>query len=196
VAKILINNAGSIAELATLQTSAGAGSADRIPSLNGSGVLDSTIVNSKTTSAGAGDSGKLVAVDSSGRIDGTFMPVGVGADSVTITTTEVIAAGALVNVHNSTGAKVRNADASNGREAHGFTIAGAGNAAPCIVFLEGSNTAVSGKTPGATQFLSASSPGASTETAPTTAGQIVQRIGVALSATSVSFEPQPPITLA
>jgi hypothetical protein len=194
--KYITNNAGSLTEVATLSVSAGAGSVDKIPSLNASGVLDSTIVNSKNTSAGAGDAGKLVALDSSGKIDSTMMPTGIGADSATFTTTEIIAAGAHVNIFNSTGAKARNADASNGREAHGFTILGAASAASCVVFFEGTNTAVSAKTPGATQFLSGTTPGASTETAPTTAGQIVQRLGVATSATTINFEPQPPITLA
>jgi hypothetical protein len=50
--KFIKNNAGTLTEEAALLTSAGAGDANKVPALNASGVLDSTIVNSKTTSAG------------------------------------------------------------------------------------------------------------------------------------------------
>jgi hypothetical protein len=124
-----------------------------------------------------------------------MMPVGITADTKIATASETISAGAFVNFHNSSGLKVRNADASNGRPAHGFTLLGGASAASVTCLLEGTNTAVSGKTPGATQFLAAT-PGTTTETAPTTAGQIVQIVGVALLATEISFEPDSPITLA
>jgi hypothetical protein len=192
VAKYLVNSSGAPAESNTVQTSAGASSADKVPSLNASGFLDSSIVNSKATSSGAADAGKLVALDSAGLISSTMVPA-IG-DSAAFTTSEVIGAGALVNLHNSTGTKARNADASNGREAHGYAPTGAGSGASCTVFLDGLNTVLSGRTPGATQYLAAT-PGGITETAPATAGQIVQRVGVALSATSARIRPYRPFTL-
>ena len=177
-------------------TSAGAGSSGKLAALNGSGVLDSTIVNSTVTSAGAGSSAKLVALDGSGKLDSTVLPVGVGADTASINATENLAAGDFVNVHNSSGPKVRKADASNGRPAHGFVLSAVTSGNPATVYFEGQNTGVTGKTPGAIQFLSASTAGASTETAPTTAGQIVQQLGTAGSATMIIFEAEQPITLA
>jgi len=192
--KYLSNVAGAITEVISKDSSAGAGDAGKIVALNGSGVLAATIVNSVASSAGAGDAAKVVALDSAGRIDSTMMPVGIGADSATITASETIGAGKFVNIHNSTGAKVRLADCSNGREAHGFSILGASSAAACVVYFEGRNTAVSSKTPGATQFLSTT--GDSVETAPTTTGHLVQRIGVAVIATEIDFEKNVPITLA
>lgn len=179
---------GEFAEERTVEVSAGAGDAGKIPNVGATGVLDRSVVNAVQTSAGAGDAGKVVALDSSGRMDSTMLPVGVGADSTILTTTEIIAAGAWVNVTNSSGAKVRNADASNGRKAHGFTLLGAGSGAACTVYFEGTNTAVSGKTPGAQQYLSATTPGASVETPPSAAAQIVQALGVAISATAINAE--------
>jgi hypothetical protein len=83
-----------------------------------------TEVAALVTSAGAGDAGKIVALDSSGKLDTSLMPTGVGADTQAIATSESLAAGDLVNVFNSTGAKVRKADSSvSGKEAHGFVLA-------------------------------------------------------------------------
>jgi len=192
--KYIKNNSGALTEEAALTTSAGAGDAQKIPALNASGVLDSTIVNSKTTSAGAGDSGKLVALDGSGRIDSTMMPVGIGADTATITTSEALSAGDFVNVWNSTGAKVRKADATvSGKEAHGFVLSAYGSSASATVYFEGTNTGVTGQTPGPV-FLSTTA-GTATSTAPSGSGNVVQRIGFAVSATAINFQSQPPIVL-
>ncbi len=192
--KFIKNAAGALTEQAAVTTSVGAGDAQAIPALNASGYLDSSIVNSKTSSAGAGDTGKVVALDSSGRIDNTMMPVGVVADTISLTTTEIIASGALINVWNSTGAKARNADGTiAGKEAHGFCLAGAGSGASVTVYFEGNNTSVTGLTPGP-QFLSTTA-GLCTTTAPSGSGNIVQRVGYATSATSMNFQSQVPVTL-
>ena len=193
--KYLKNNAGVITEEAAVAASAGAGDADKIPALNASGILDSTIVNSKASSAGAGDAGKVVALDGSGRIDNTMMPVGIGADTASITTSEALAAGDFVNIWNSTGAKARKADATvAGKEAHGFVLSAASSGASATVYFEGTNTGVTGQTPGPV-FLSTTA-GQATNTAPAAAGNAVQRLGIAVSATAVNFEPAQPIVLA
>ena len=193
--KYIKNVSGALTEQAALTTSAGAGDADRVPALNASGVLDATIVNSKTTSAGAGDAGKIVALGAAGKIDQTMMPTGIGADTQNLTTSEAIASGDLVNIWNSTGAKVRKADATiAGKEAHGFVLVGAGSGATVDVYFEGSNTAMSGLTPG-NQFLSTTA-GLTSVTAPTGTGNVVQRVGFAVSATTMNFQSGVPITLA
>ena len=193
--KFIKNNAGVLAEESALVTSAGAGDSGKIPALNASGVLDSTIINSKTTSAGAGDSGKVVALDGSGRIDSTMMPVGIGADTHVITTSEAIASGDLVNIWDSTGAKCRKADAAvAGKEAHGFVLVGVGSGASATVYFEGSNTAMAGLTPGP-QFLSTTA-GTTSATAPSGSGNVVQRVGFAVSATTMNFQSGVPIVLA
>lgn len=193
--KFIKNNAGALTEQAALTTSAGAGDAQALVALNASGVLDSTIVNSKTSSAGAGDSGKLVALDAAGKIDVTMMPVGMGADTVVVTTSEALNAGDLVNIWNSTGAKCRKADATvAGKEAHGFVLSAYGSSVAATVYFEGTNTGVTGLTPG-NQFLSTTA-GLCTNVAPSSAGNVVQRVGFATSATAMNFQSQPPITLA
>jgi hypothetical protein len=148
-------------------------------------------VTGTAASAGAGDSGKIVQLDASGRIDPSAMPVGVGADTKSITATEALSAGDLVNIHS---AGVRKADASTAREAHGFVLAAVANAAQALVYFEGTVTGLTGLTVGAPMFLGTA--GVATATAPTTATHISQRVGVATSATEVSFEPQRKVTLA
>lgn len=167
--KVLKNNAGTLTEETTLTTSAGAADANKIPALNASGVLDSSIVNSKNTSAGAADAGKLAALNASGilddsiinatvasaankvvklgadgKLDVTVMPTGIGADTAVIVASEALAAGDLVNIWNDGGtAKVRKADASvAGKEAHGFVLAAVSNAANATVYFEGSNNSM------------------------------------------------------
>lgn len=217
--KFIKNVAGALTEEAALTTSAGAADADKIPALNASGILDDSIVNASATvsahklaklnasgvlnpallnaaatSVGAADANKVVQLDSSGRIDGTMMPVGIGADSVSLTTSEAIASGDFVNIWNSSGAKVRKADATvAGKEAHGFVLVGAGAGASVTVLFEGTNSGVTGQTPGPV-FLSTTA-GLAAATAPSGAGNIVQRIGFATGATAINFQSQPPVTL-
>jgi len=161
---------------------------------NASGTI--TEVAALATSAGAGDSGKLPQLDGSGRLDNSFMPTGIGADTAAITASEALAAGDLVNIWNSTGAKVRKADASvAGKEAHGYVIAAVSSSATATCYFEGSNGQVTGLTPGV-QYLSAATPGAATGTAPSGSGNVVQRVGFATAATSLNFQSEVPIVLA
>lgn len=218
--KFIKNSSGTLTEEAALTTSAGAGDADRLPALNASGILDDSIINASATvsanktaklnasgilnpaiinavnvSAGAGDAAKIVQLDSSGKIDMTMMPTGVGADSASITTSETLSAGDFVNIWNSSGAKARKADATTaGKEAHGFVLSAYGSSASATVYFEGTNTGVSGQTPGPV-FLGTTA-GTATSTAPSSSGNIVQRIGFAISATAINFQSQPPVALA
>jgi hypothetical protein len=196
--RFLANIAGRIKMIAAIATSAGAGDADKIPATNASGVLDPTILNAVDTSAGAGDSGKLPQLDSTGRLDDSFMPVGIAADVKILPTSENLAAGDLVNIYNASGtATARKADAtSEGKEASGFVLEGTTSPANATVYMEGPITGLTGLTPGARQYLDTSTPGATVETAPSSAGNVVQYVGLAISATEISFEPSDPITVA
>lgn len=148
------------------------------------------------TSAGAGDTGKIPALDAAGRLDNSVMPTGIGADTATVTASEALSAGDFVNIWNSTGAKVRKADASTaGKEVHGFVLAAVSSSAAATVYFEGTNTQVTGLTPGVV-YLSAATPGAATGTAPSGSGQVVQKIGFATSATAVNINATAPIVLA
>lgn len=153
--------------------------------------------NALAASAGAADAGKIPKLDGTGKIDSTMMPAGVGAETRVIVASEALAAGDLVNIHSSTGAKVRKADATTaGKEAHGFVLASVASAGNATVYPEENViSGLTGLTPGTRMFLSATA-GLNTATAPATTGQVVQDIGVALSATEILFRPRQPITLA
>ncbi len=195
VNKYITNNAGVLTEVTAPTTSAGAADSGKIVALNASGVLDASIVNSKTTSAGAGDSGKLPALNAAGVLDTSFMPTGIAADTAAIATSESLAAGDLVNIWNSTGAKVRKADATSvGKEAHGFVLAAFTHPTTATVYFEGNNSSVSGLTPGK-QFLTTTAGTAST-TAPSGSGNVVQGVGYATSATNLNFQSGLPVVLA
>ena len=147
------------------------------------------------TSAGAANSGDLVSLDDTGRIDNSMMPVGIGADTATITASETLAAGDWVNVWNDSGAKVRKADATAaGKEVHGFVLAAVTSGNPATVYFEGTNTQVTGQTPGPVYLQTTA--GAGGATIPSASGNVVQQIGVAVSATAVNFERGAPVTLA
>ena len=147
------------------------------------------------TSAGAGNAGDLVSLNDTGRIDNSMMPVGIGADTATITASETLAAGDWVNVWNGAGAEVRKADATTaGKEAHGFVLSAVTSGNPATVYFEGTNTQVTGQTPGPVYLQTTA--GAGGATIPSASGNVVQQIGVAVSATAVSFERGTPVTLA
>lgn len=150
-----------------------------------------------TSSAGAGDTGKIPALDGSGKLDSSFLPVGVGADTLSIVCSENLAAGDFVSLWDDSGTgKVRKADASNGRVAHGFVLSAYTSGGTALVYFEGTNTGVTGLTIGSKQYLSGATAGLSTSTAPTTSGYLIQELGYARSATQLPFEPQMTITLA
>lgn len=149
------------------------------------------------TSTGAGDAGKIVATDSTGKLDQSLMPVGMGADTKILPASENLAAGNKVNIWNDAGtAKVRKADATTaGKEADGFVLEAVSLGNNATVHFDGTNTQLSGLTPGAVYYL-ATTAGQITDTPPSGSGNVVQRVGRALSATELSFEPGQPITLA
>lgn len=142
------------------------------------------------TSAGAGDSGKIPALDSTGRLDSTMMPVGIVPEVVTCVTSEDLAAGNWVNLYSNSGTlTARKADATAaGKECHGFVLAGVTSPAAATVYREGANTACSGLTVGSQYFMHTTAGGQSTA-APSATGNVVQALGNAVSATSLQFVP-------
>lgn len=143
-----------------------------------------------TTSAGAADAGKIVALDSSGKFDASMLPASSGGATLTLTAAEAIAAGALVNI-DSTG-KIRNANATDAtKPAMGFVLAAIASAATGAVYFGGNiNSGSAGLTVGAPVYLSATTPGGATATAPSAAGNLVQQVSpCAVSATEFVFAP-------
>lgn len=151
-----------------------------------------TEVQATVVSAGAGDDGDIVALGSDGRLDLSVMPSGVGPDTKSIEASENLSAGDYVNVHDSSGAKVRKADNSNNRPAVGFVKDAVTSGQQALVYFEGINDDKSSLTIGGRCYLSTT--GGVTQTAPTTG--ISQFLGVAVSATEISTEIADHIVLA
>lgn len=145
----------------------------------------------KATSAGAGDSGEFPILDGTGKLDVSFMPTGLGSDVTTLVAGEALAAGDFVYVL--AGGTVMKADATTfAKRAMGYVIASVLNGGNATVYFDDSNSALSGLTPGGMYYLSATA-GQATLTAPTTATQYVQELGIATSATSLHVNIKTPI---
>lgn len=135
-----------------------------------------------------------LTVSSGLKMTGTTLDI-TNSSYVTLLASETLAAGDLVNIYNNAGtANMQKANATtSAKPAHGFVLAPVTTGTSGIAYLAGINTAVTGQTPGRV-FLSTSA-GLATSTVPTTAGNIVQDIGIALSATSLHFHYNPPTIL-
>lgn len=154
-------------------------------------------VEATVTSTGVAQAGKIIALGNDGKLDTSLLPSSVGPEIKVVATSENLAAGDLVNIWNDSGTpKARKADASNQRRAVGFVLSAVTSPANASVYCDSMITGLTGLTPGAVYYLSGTTPGAATSTAPTTTNHISQEIGIALSATEISFEPQRPIILA
>lgn len=178
--------------VAAITSSAGVADAEKIVATNTSGVLDDTLLNAATTGASV-----TLKTKPDGTIDTSVLPPGIGTDTASVVASEALAAGDFVNIWDNAGtANVRKADATTaGKEAIGFVLEAVLSTASATVYFEGRNTQLTGLTPGARQYLS-TTPGGRTETAPATAGNVVQHLGAAYSATALNFEPSDSITIA
>lgn len=109
--------------------------------------------------------------------------------SIDLPAVGAIAAGDWINIFdNASVFSVRKADATaTGYEAHGFVLVAVADTETATVYLMGTNTGVSVQTPG-TVYLQ-TMPGLGGATKPVTTGNVVQRLGVAISATAVAFAP-------
>jgi len=153
-------------------------------------------VEGLASSAGAGDAGKIPALDAGGKLDTSMMPTGIGADTYSVLASETLSAGDLVNIYDNAGtANCRKADATtSGKEAHGFVLAAVTSGNNATIYCQGDNDQVTGLTAG--NLFLAITAGATTSTAPSASGNVVQKVGVAASATSFNFEAGNPIILA
>lgn len=152
--------------------------------------------NPVQSSAGAGDANKVPALGTDGKLDTTMMPTGIGADTRIVPTSENLSAGDLVNLYSATGVlTARKADASGGvaKKCDGYVIAATTSPANATIYFDGTISGMSGLTLGTNYFLSGSLAGGVTSTPPTTATHILQSVGKALSATELTFEAGEPI---
>jgi hypothetical protein len=185
MAEYLVGNktTGAPQRANALKTSAGAADADKIVATGPNGTLDPTVVNASAT----GGAGKIVQYGSDGRLSKAVMPAGYEQTGILYVAAEALAAGDSVNVHTAGGlAKVRKADASTNKEAHGFVDQAYTNGATGVMVLsQGVNTNASGLTPGARVYQS-STPGLATTALPSDTA-MWQVIGQAVDATSYDF---------
>jgi hypothetical protein len=155
------------------------------------GITQESTVDS---SAGAGDSGKIPSLDTSGKISTTMMPTGFGSDTLTVTAGETLTAGNLIYISAAGTAFKADANAA-GKAAIGFVLAGiTSGASGTAYFGSGLITGLTSLTMQQTYFLSGTA-GAVTLTAPTGTAKIQQPVGYAVSATTLYFEPQTAILL-
>lgn len=161
--------------------------------LGSTGVEEASAVDE---SAGAGDAGKIVKLGEDGLLDDTMMPEGVGADVVVVPAGETIADNDLVNLYDDSGTvKARKANATDTtKPCHGYVKTGANQGSNVTVYMSGYNTG-SGLTPGSSYYLGTTG-GTKTTSIPSTAGNIMQKIGWAISATQIKFEVEEPIVRA
>ena len=141
-------------------------------------------------SAGAADAGKIPALDGTGRLDTSVMPVGIGANTQQATATETIGAGKFINYFDNAGVfSMRLADNSNGRQADGFVTAEVAVSTTGIGYpLDGTNAQLTGLTVGARYWLGTAGGVTATPLDETDAGnanKISQYLGVAKSTTEL-----------
>lgn len=151
-----------------------------------------------TVSAGAGSSGSLVALNGAGAVDISMMPAGIGGNTFTGPASAAISAGMLVNIYSNAGVmSIRPADSSaTGSKADGYATEAISSGSTGTVNLgPGAITGLSGLTVGSDYYLG--TVGVATVTPPATAGNVVQYVGKAVSATALDFQPAPmPVTVA
>jgi len=148
-------------------------------------------------STGAADADKLIRLDSTGKLSNTVMPVGIVADTESVLASESLAANDLVQIFDNAGnPNVRKADATaiNKFQTTGFVKDSFNVSEFALVYFEGRMTGLSGLVAGDNMYLSEIA-GQATPTPPSSPEAIVQRIGQAVSATTISFERAVPVEL-
>ena len=117
-----------------------------------------------------------------------------GAGSDTATTSQIIPALSLTYIK--ADGTLDLADASSeGKEAISFVAEGYGAGVAAVHYLSGNVIeGLVGLTPGVDYYMSETA-GAITATPPSTLGNVVLKIGTAISATKIAFNPSIPVTL-
>lgn len=153
------------------------------------------------TSSGVSDGGKIVATDpATGKLDPTVMPSGVGADTDSmIADVGGLSAGDLVNVYSNAGTlTARKADATAyGKPADGFVLGATAQGSSCVVHRAGQTiSGLTGLTVGTRYFLDVTAGKMASDVSGFVSGNVIQPVGIAMSATTLAFEPGEPVTLA
>ena len=147
-------------------------------------------IQATVVSTGAANDGDIVALDGTGKIDVSILPVGVGPDVELVVCSEDLGAGDYINVFDDNGTrKVRLADNTNGRDAHGFVKSAFTTGESAVVYFEGPNNNLSGLTIGSRMYLGTAGGVISAPLAPITdAGKIHQFLGYAVNSDTVNTD--------
>ena len=142
---------------------------------------------------------KAIVLDSAGNFQqlqagDTLEGVGVGGD-INFTASEAIGIREVVYVTGAGQIAKAQADAPATAKAFGFAPAAISNGASGAVRYNTTLSGFAGLTPGLPVFLSATVDGAITQTAPVAQGQYVVRLGMAISASEIEINIEPPILL-
>jgi len=157
-----------------------------------------TQINAILHSAGAADADKIIKLDETGKLSNTVMPVGIVADTEAVLASESLTTGDLVQIWDDAGtAKVRRADATalNKFSTVGFILNNFALGETALVYFDGRITGLTGLTIGE-RYYTSETPGQVTNVAPATPEALVQAVGRALTATSLTFEKSIGIVLA
>lgn len=130
----------------------------------------------------------VIAADAAAAAAASAASINVSAPIEAI---EDILLGHVVNVHSAAGAKMQKADASDAtKPANGFVRADVDNGDEGDVYFSGQKiSGLAGLTPGITYFLSTVG-GELTDVRPAADGNLVQEVGLAVSATELIFIPK------
>ena len=133
-----------------------------------------------TTSSGPADGGRIIASSNDGKIHMSLLPANVGAECFTATAGEAVTANDMVYLDSN--GKVRRAVATSlNTLAIGYVKTSANQNEQVTVYTSGYNNASSLDTSKPFVFLSATTPGAVTQTAPSGSNQLIQRLGYPIS---------------
>lgn len=147
------------------------------------------LLSAITSSTGATDANKIIATGTDGRLDSSLMPTGVEIQTESVNATEDLTSGNFVNIFDNGGvAGGRKAIANDvNKPAHGFVLVSTLTGENATIYTKGVNTSLIAEE-GAKYYLSATTAGLATVTAPTqTAGNFQQVLGVGVPS-GVLFE--------
>lgn len=135
--------------------------------------------------------GKAVALGANGLIHPSMFPINaLHATTIVVEASEAISESDYINLFDDAGVhKVRKADGSQERPAHGYVSEGVALGSNATVHLSGMNKGV-GLTVGTRYFLSSTTPGSVLPVPTEAAGNIIQFLGVAvpMNATEIGIQ--------
>ena len=147
-------------------------------------------------SLGSASAGQAAVLNSAGVLDTSLYGPGVGQTTAVLLTSELINAGAFVNIWNNAGvANVRNASAASiSTKAVGYVLQSYAFSVNATVYFTGINSSVSNATPG--NVWLGTTLGSISSTVPSGAGVLSQPLGIATSSTNVLVNISDPIIMA